>query len=158
MVVFESFGDAFVVTGQAAKPSEPAECSLDNPSLREQHEASLMELIKPRSGNPIALIVQDVEGEAPSKCKLKMVELDPNGDQQWTDLRVGPEYPVGLAKIEGHGGHHSISADGDRFRCVFTNPGDGTISVLSLVNRSLEMTFPVGGHPSKVIAYGGHVH
>jgi hypothetical protein len=126
--------------------------------LAEEGRPAGMELIKPRSGNPIALMFQDVEGEAPSKCKLKMVELDPNGDSQWTDLRVGPEYPVGLAKIEGHGGHHSISADSDRFRCVFTNPGDGTISVLSLVNRSIEMTFTVGGHPSKVITYGGHVH
>jgi hypothetical protein len=87
-----------------------------------------------------------------------VIELDPNGDNQWSDMRVGPSLNVGKARIEGHGGHHGFAADGDRLRGLVTNPGDGTLEILSFDSRKMEAKFTVGGAPSKVIAYGGHVH
>lgn len=117
-----------------------------------------LELIKPRRGNPVAVLFQEVDSDGPAQCQLKIVELDPNGDNQWSDMRLSPSLNVGKALIEGHGGHHGFTADGDRFRGLVTNPGDGTLEVLSFDSRKMEAKFTVGGAPSKVIAYGGHVH
>lgn len=126
--------------------------------LKEGAKASGLQLIKPRRGNPVAVLFQEVDSDGPSQCKLQLIELDPNGNTQWEDMRVGPSIPVGKAKIEGHGGHHSLATDSDRFRGVLTNPGDGSIQVFSLDSRRVEITFHVGGAPSKIIACGGPVH
>ena len=40
MVVFEGISQSFVVVGQAAEAAQPAECSFDDPSLWQQHEAA----------------------------------------------------------------------------------------------------------------------
>lgn len=117
-----------------------------------------LELIKPRRGNAVALLFHETEGDDTGRSKLSLLELNPNGDQKWDDLRVGPEFTVGKPKIAGHSGHHAISVDSDQFRCILSNPGDGTLTVFSLDERKLVMNYTVGGIPTRVIAYGGHVH
>lgn len=117
-----------------------------------------LELIKPRRGNAVAVVFHEAEGDAAGRSKMSLLELNPNGDQKWDDLRVGPEFTVGKPKIAGHSGHHAISVDSDQFRCILSNPGDGTLTVFSLDERKLIMNYTVGGIPTRVIAYGGHVH
>lgn len=140
-----------------ADKTPPALTRLTVP-VNEGAKASGLELIKPRRGNPVAILFEEIESDGPSKCQLKLIELDPNGNAEWEDMRVGPSISVGKAKIEGHGGHHGFAVDSDRFRGVLTNPGDGTIQVFSLDSRRIENTFEVGGAPSKIIARGGPVH
>lgn len=117
-----------------------------------------LELIKPRRGNAVALVFHETEGEAVGRSKLSLLELNPNGDQKWDDLRVGPEFTVGKPRIADHSGHHAIAVDSDQFRCILSNPGDGTLTVFSLNERKLIMNYTVGGVPTRVLAYGGHVH
>ena len=117
-----------------------------------------LELIKPRRGNAVALVFHETEGDAAGRSQMSLLELNPNGDQKWDDLRVGPELTVGKPKIAGHSGHHSVTVDSDQFRCILSNPGDGTLTVFSLDERKLIMNYTVGGIPTRVIAYGGHVH
>jgi hypothetical protein len=117
-----------------------------------------LELIKPRRGNAVALVFHETEGDAAGRSRMSLLELNPNGDQKWDDLRVGPELTVGKPKIAGHSGHHSVAVDSDQFRCILSNPGDGTLTVFSLNERKLIMNYTVGGIPTRVIAYGGHVH
>lgn len=140
-----------------ASQTPPAQLKLGVP-MAAGAKPSGLELIKPRRGNAVALLFHETEGDAAARSKLSLIELNPNGDQKWDDLRVGPEFTMGKAKINGHSGHHAISVDSDQFRCILTNPGDGTLTVFSLDERKLVMNYTVGGTPTRVIAFGGHVH
>ncbi len=126
--------------------------------MAEGNRPAGLALVKPRRGNPIAIMFHDHADDSMAPNRMSLIELDPNGDGQWTDLRVGPEYNVGKSKMEAHGGHHSITFDSDRFRAIFSNPGDGTLVLFSLDTRQPIVTYKVGGTPSKVMAIGGHTH
>lgn len=62
-----------------------------------------LELVKLRRGNPIAIVFHDHADDITAPNRMSLIELDPNGDGKWTDVRVGPEFDVGKSKIEGHG-------------------------------------------------------
>ena len=126
--------------------------------MAEGNRPAGLELVKPRRGNPIAIVFHDHAGDITAPNRMSLIELDPNGDGKWTDVRVGPEFDVGKSKIEGHGGHHSIAFDSDRFRAIFSNPGDGSLALFSLDTRQPIATYTVGGAPSKVLAVGGPTH
>jgi hypothetical protein len=57
--------------------------------------------------------------------------------------------------VEGHAGHHSVAFDADRRRALFTNPGDGTLTVLALDERKVIAEFCVNGVPTKLLVIGG---
>jgi DNA-binding beta-propeller fold protein YncE len=61
---------------------------------------------------------------------------------------------VGKSAVEGHFGHHDIAFDAEKRLGFFTNPGDGTISVLSLKTLEVVTTFKVGGTPTAIVAIG----
>lgn len=61
---------------------------------------------------------------------------------------------VGRSAAEGHFGHHDMAFDAERRFGFFTNPGDGTVSVLSLKTLEVIATFTVGGTPTAVVACG----
>ena len=126
--------------------------------MAEGNRPAGLELVKPRRGNPIAVLFHDHAGDVEAPNRMSIIALDPNGDGAWTDAQLGPEFDVGASKIEGHGGHHSITFDSDRFRAIFSNPGDGTLVLFSLDDRKPIATFKVGGTPSKILAIGGHTH
>ena len=50
----------------------------------------------------------------------------------FADAKVIKTVKVGKSAVEGHFGHHDLSFDADKQFGVFTNPGDGTVCVLSL--------------------------
>lgn len=59
------------------------------------------------------------------------------------------------AHVEGYSGHHDMGFDADREWAFFTNPGAGTISVLSLRDPEIKAEFKVGGIPTVLVARGG---
>lgn len=61
---------------------------------------------------------------------------------------------VGKSAVEGHFGHHDMAFDAEKQFGFFTNPGDGTISVLSLKTLEVVTTFNVGGTPTGIVAVG----
>lgn len=144
----------YLVDAKAAQPSVirvPVK-------MAEGNRPAGLELVKPRRGNPIAVLFHDHAADVETPHRMSIIALDPNGDGIWTDAQLGPEFDVGKSKMEGHGGHHSITFDSDRFRAIFSNPGDGTLVLFSLDDRKPITTFNVGGVPSKVLAIGGHTH
>ena len=85
---------------------------------------------------------------------LEVIAPDPNGDGDYSDAAVVKTLAVGRSAVEGHSGHHAMAFDAERRFGFFTNPGDGTLSVLSMKTLDVVATFPVGGTPTAVIACG----
>ncbi len=110
---------------------------------------------KTRQKSILGFLFHDHPADVEAPNRLTLLQMDPNGDGNWKDATVDKELEVGKAKLEGHGGHHSLDVDGDLRRAVFSNSGDGTLSVLSLEDKSEVAKFTVGGSPSKVIVVGG---
>ncbi|MCA9074712.1 MAG: hypothetical protein KDA93_06750 [Planctomycetaceae bacterium] len=114
-------------------------------------------IIKTRSAKRYAFVFQDCK-EGDIEEKLTIIDLDPNRDRHFADARVVTTMTVGASKIEGHHGHHSICFDPDgRFAC-FTNPGDGTLTVVSLSDLRAKMVLQVGGTPAAIVCTGGGAH
>jgi len=114
-----------------------------------------LEFVKHRHGSPLAFVFQDHAADLEGPYRLTIVAVDPNLDGNWQDAKILQELDVGKAKVEGHGGHHCVAFDADRRRAIFTNPGDGTIAVMSLIDLKIVGQFAVGGCPSKLVALGG---
>lgn len=114
-----------------------------------------LEVVKPRKGSPLAFVFHEHPAEVAAPDKLTLVELDPNQDDNWSDARIALELDVGPAKVEGHGGHHSVTVDADRRRAIIGNPGDGTAWVMTLDDRKIVARLNLGGNPCKLIATGG---
>lgn len=85
---------------------------------------------------------------------LEIIALEPNGDGNCSDAKVVKSLKVGKCAVEGHFGHHDIAFDAEKQFGFFTNPGDGTISVLSLKSLEVVTTFKVGGIPTAIVALG----
>jgi len=114
-----------------------------------------LEFVKLRRGSPLAFVFQDHAADVEGPYRLTIIAVDPNEDGNWNDAKIQQELDVGKAKVEGHGGHHSVAFDADRRRAIFTNPGDGTIAVMSLSDLKIVAQFSVSGIPSKLVAIGG---
>ncbi len=109
--------------------------------------------VRTRSGDDYALIFQECT-DASVEEKLLVIELDPNRDGLFSDAKVARSLAVGASLIEGHSGHHELTTiAGNRF-VVLTNPGDGTIWIVSLADWSVTAKFKVGGAPTRVVAVG----
>ena len=93
------------------------------------------------------------EGEGLTE-RLLIFELDPNGDRSFDDAKLANSIEVGASKLQGHFGHHDITFLGDRKTAVVTNPGDGTLSVIDMVNQRVRQTVDVGGQPTHLICFG----
>jgi hypothetical protein len=106
-------------------------------------------------GKTFAFLFHDhVKGED-VKDRLEVVDLDPNADGDFTDAKVIKLLQVGPSAVEGHFGHHDIAFDADRRYGFFSNPGQGTLSAISLKTLEIVATFKVGGMPTAVVARGG---
>jgi hypothetical protein len=112
-------------------------------------------IMKTAAGRYLALVFHDRSPGSDAQDSLDVVDLDPNRDGNWSDAQLVKSLPVGPSAVSGHFGHHDAAADADG-RCAFiTNPGDGTIAVLSLKDLEFVATFKVGGMPTMIIARGG---
>lgn len=123
--------------------------------MAEENRPAGLQIVQPRRGSPLALVFHDHPAEVTAPNVMTLLELDPNEDGRWTDVRVAGTLDVGRSKVDGHNGHHTVDFDADRRRGVLSNPGDGTLSVFGVADRKILQTFEVGGSPSKVVTVGG---
>lgn len=137
-----------------AKHPEPKPVLLTLASKKGTH-AITPEVVKAADGTVYALVFHDRVKDSDADDALEVVALDPNGDGDFADAKSVKVLKVGRSAVEGHFGHHALTFDADRRYGFFTNPGDGTISVLSLKTLDVVATFAVGGTPTAVVARGG---
>ncbi len=110
----------------------------------------------------LALVFQNAEASAGETSTdggkqdgLVIVDLDPNNDNSFADARPQKRIAVGRSCVEGHNGHHSMCFDPRARYATIANPGDGTLSVLSLEDYSILATLQVGGQPESIASRGG---
>lgn len=108
-----------------------------------------------RDGKAYALIFHDHPKDLDVQDTLDVIALDPNGDGNCADAKLVKSLAVGNSSVEGHFGHHDGDFDADRKYLFFSNPGDGTISVLSLATLEILATLKFNGKPTAVVAFGG---
>jgi len=105
-------------------------------------------------GKAYAFIFHDHAKGVDVEDAIGVVALDPNGDGDCSDAKVVKTLKVGKSVVEGHFGHHDMAFDAEKRFAFFTNPGDGTVSVLSLKSLDVVNTFKVGGTPTALVALG----
>jgi hypothetical protein len=106
------------------------------------------------TGKRYAFVFQNrKEGEVEEK--LTVVDLDPNGDRNFSDAMVAKTMNIGPSKVEGHYGHNSISFGDDKRFAFISNPGNGQIWVMSLINLRVIAKYRVGGMPTNMLSIGG---
>jgi len=115
------------------------------------------EVVLAAGGKRYAFLFQDrKEGELQEQ--LTIVDLDPNGDRNLSDAKVAKSIPVPASKVDGHHGHHSIAFDSEGKLACFTNPGDGSIWVMTLKDLEIRAKSKVGGTPAAITAIGAAAH
>ncbi len=87
--------------------------------------------------------------------KLTIVDLDPNGDRDFSDAAIAKTLEVGPSNPQGHNGRHAITFDDDARFGILAIPGSGEIWVLSLESLTIVGKYKVGGTPIKILAVGG---
>lgn len=90
--------------------------------------------------------------------QLTIVDLDPNRDRNFADAKIKMTIPAGPSKVTGDQGHHSICFDAYGRHAVFTNPGNGIVSIMSLQKLKIVASFRVGGAPDNIVAVGAPEH
>jgi DNA-binding beta-propeller fold protein YncE len=105
--------------------------------------------------DPHVVLFHDRDKDADVAEMLDIVALDPNGDGHYDDAKVVKSIPVGQSAVAGHAGHHEACVDADGRFLIFTNPGDGSISVYSFKSGTIVATSTVGGKPTSIVAHGG---
>lgn len=117
------------------------------------------EVVLASGGKRYAFLFHDRQSaDAQEQEQLTIVDLDPNGDRNFADARIAQTIPVGASKVDGHHGHHAVSFDSEGRLACFTNPGDGTIWVMSLRDLTIRAKSIVGGTPEAIIAIGAPEH
>lgn len=115
------------------------------------------EVVLASGGKRYAFLFQDKQ-EGEIQEQLTIVDLDPNGDRSFSDAAIAKTIPVPASKVDGHHGHHSVSFDSEGRTACFTNPGEGTIWVISLRDLTVRAKAVVGGTPDAIIAIGAPEH
>ena len=110
-------------------------------------------------GKRYAFVFQErIEPSSDVQEQLTIVELDPNRDMNFDDARIAKTIPVGSSLIQDNSGSHQICFDDYGRFAVFTSPGDGTLSVISMHDLILRVNFKVGGVPTEIVAVGAPEH
>lgn len=137
-----------------ARQEQPKPIEVKIP-VKEGNRAITPKVVTTAKKKHYALIFHDHAKNEKATDQLTIVDLDPNGDGNCADATITKTLPVGNSSVVGHYGHHDAAVDADGNFAFFTNPGDGTISVLSLNALAIVATFKVGGSPSHIVAEGG---
>ena len=115
---------------------------------------STPKVTRTKAGKRYVFMFQErAEGEGEEY--LSVVDLDPNGDLDFDDAKVIKKIKVGASKITGHYGHHDLTVEPDGRYAFISNPGDGSLSVLSLRFLKIVAEFDVKGVPTSLLAIGG---
>ena len=101
---------------------------------------------------------QRIKPDSETKEQLTIIELDPNRDMRFDDARIAKTIPVGSSKIKDNTGHHQVCFDAYGRFAVFTNPGDGTLTVMTMQDLQVRVNFKVDGVPTEIIAVGAPEH
>lgn len=112
------------------------------------------EVVNTAWGKDYAFVFHDHAKDVDAEDILDIIALDPNGDGHFTDAKVLKSLKVGKSAVDGHFGHHDIAFDAEYQYAIFTNPGDGTLSLLSLKSLEIVATFPIGGSPGAIVVVG----
>ena len=145
-----------------ARLAEPTRISLAL-DARDGQKPVTPRCIRTPRGKHYAFVFNDAtreladSGNRPEE-RLTIVDLDPNGDQDFQDAAIAKTLPIGASAVKGHTGHHSVDFDADGSRAFIANPGDGTITLVRLDSLKVESTITVGGAPESVMAIGGSEH
>ncbi len=103
-----------------------------------------------RNGKEYAFVIRD-RRQSEAQESVAVVDLDPDGDKVLDDAKVIHSIDLGPSKIDGHSGHHEICfLPQIRMACV-SNPGDGTIWLISLADLTVQAKLSVGGSPGRLI-------
>lgn len=117
------------------------------------------EVVLASGGKRYAFLFHDKKDpEATAEEQLTIVDLDPNGDRNMSDAKIAKSMPVGKSSVEGHSGHHAVSFCSEGRIACFTNPGDGTIWVMTLRDLAIRAKSIVGGTPTSIVAIGAPEH
>ncbi|MFN9718667.1 MAG: hypothetical protein ACK58L_08250 [Planctomycetota bacterium] len=144
-----------VLDAKAAQPSV-VKVSID---VAEGLSLTTPEVVLASGGKRYAFLFHDKKDPAAEiEEKLTIVDLDPNGDRNLSDARIAKTMPVGKSNVEGHSGHHSVSFCSEGRIACFTNPGDGTIWVMTLRDLAIRAKSIVGGTPTSIVAIGAPEH
>ncbi|CAD78225.1 MAG TPA: hypothetical protein DDX19_10475 [Rhodopirellula baltica] len=106
---------------------------------------------KGSGGRPIALCFAESK-EAPESDQLYVVDLDPDGNGDYSDAKARAPIAVGPSQIEGHFGHHDAVFLPRGRQIAVTNPGDASIWVISLSDQSVEAKFECEGMPTSLVS------
>lgn len=136
-----------------AKATEPSVLKISMP-IAEGLAWTTPACVKTSAGKKYALLFSD-RRSGDAEESLAVVDLDPNADGNLADAQVAKMIPVGASRVVGHGGHHEVSFSASGRLAFITNPGDGSIWILSLKDLSVESKHQVGGIPSRIVAVGG---
>ncbi len=142
--------DAELCSIDASSP-KPVCIKLDL-NIGDGNSALTPSVVRTRSGRMFALVFE--ENSDADDEKLHVVDLDSNRDGDLSDAKVATSLSVGKSQIQGHSGHHEVTDIGGRFLLV-SNPGDGTITVISTSDWTVQSTLNVGGTPTRLICIGG---
>lgn len=107
-----------------------------------------------RGNKQYALMFAERKGSGLGES-LAIVDLDPNSDGNYADAVLAKSIPVGPSKIEGHSGHHDVCFGPRRRWAFISNPGEGSLWVLSLEDLEIQAKIQVSGTPTHVLAVGG---
>jgi hypothetical protein len=123
-------------------------------AVKKGTQAVTPEVVNTAWGKDYALVFHDRAKDSDTQDVLEVIALDPNGDRDFSDAKAIKTLKVGKSAVDGHFGHHAVAFDAEFQYAVFTNPGDGTVSVLSLKSLEVVATFTVGGSPGALVAVG----
>jgi hypothetical protein len=115
------------------------------------------EVVLAAGGKRYAFLFQDRK-EGDVQEQLTIVDLDPNGDRNLSDAKIAKTIPVPASKVDGHHGHHSVAFDSEGKLACFTNPGDGSVWVMTLKDLQIRAKSKVGGTPAAITAIGAAAH
>jgi hypothetical protein len=115
------------------------------------------EVVLAAGGKRYAFVFQDHHA-GDSQGQLTILDLDPNGDRDLRDARVAKVMPVGASGIDGHSGRQTVCFDSEGRHACLTNPGDGTIWVMTLRDLQIRAKSIVGGMPGTIVAIGAPSH
>jgi hypothetical protein len=114
-------------------------------------------VVQARTGKRYAFVFLDRKaGEAAER--LSIIDLDPDGDRNFSDARIARSIDVAASKVEGHYGHHSVCFDPEGRFAFLTNPGEGSVWILDLENLDVQARLIVGGTPGTIRCDGGAAH
>jgi len=137
-----------------ATDSEP-EVQMISIPVKEGSRASGPIVIKPRKKTPLAFVFHDHAAGVDAANVATVFELDPNGDGMYADAKTSTQIDVGNSAVVGHSGHHDLAADAGGSFAWITNPGDQSLSVLSLKEMKIIGTHKLPCTPGHLLSIGG---